>query len=77
MTDTPGREPGRDPDERPDAGEFIIGLMAAAEECPRPAPLPLVGASERAAVMASPSGSVSFPRTPGAGTLSGTFSSVL
>jgi beta-lactam-binding protein with PASTA domain/tRNA A-37 threonylcarbamoyl transferase component Bud32 len=33
-----------DPDERPDAGEFIIGLMAAAEECARPAPLPLVGA---------------------------------
>jgi serine/threonine protein kinase len=33
-----------DPDERPDAGEFIIGLMAAAEECPRPTPLPLVGA---------------------------------
>jgi serine/threonine-protein kinase len=33
-----------EPDERPDAGEFIIGLMAAAEECARPAPLPLVGA---------------------------------
>jgi serine/threonine-protein kinase len=33
-----------DPDERPDAGEFIIGLMAAAEECARPTPLPLVGA---------------------------------
>jgi serine/threonine-protein kinase len=33
-----------DPDERPDAGEFIIGLMAAAEECARPAPLPLAGA---------------------------------
>jgi beta-lactam-binding protein with PASTA domain/tRNA A-37 threonylcarbamoyl transferase component Bud32 len=33
-----------DPEERPDAGEFIIGLMAAAEECARPEPLPLVGA---------------------------------
>ena len=33
-----------DPEERPDAGDFIIGLMAAAEECARPEPLPLVGA---------------------------------
>lgn len=32
-------------DDRPDAGEFAVGLMAAAEELPRPAPLPLVGAT--------------------------------
>lgn len=38
-----------DPDDRPDAGEFIIGLMAAAEECERPEPLPLVGAIPKAA----------------------------
>ena len=33
------------PDDRPDAGEFAVGLMAAAEELPRPEPLPLVGAT--------------------------------
>ena len=33
------------PDDRPDAGEFAVGLMAAAEELPRPDPLPLVGAT--------------------------------
>jgi len=33
-----------DPAERPDAGEFAVGLMAAAEELPRPGPLPLAGA---------------------------------
>ena len=34
-----------DPDERPDAGEFVVGLLAAAEELSRPEPLPLVGAT--------------------------------
>jgi serine/threonine-protein kinase len=34
-----------DADERPDAGDFGVALMAAAEELPRPAPLPLVGAT--------------------------------
>ncbi len=34
-----------DPADRPDAGEFGVGLMAAAEELPRPKPLPLVGAT--------------------------------
>lgn len=33
-----------DPDERPDAGEFHVALMAAAEGLPRPEPLPLAGA---------------------------------
>jgi eukaryotic-like serine/threonine-protein kinase len=33
-----------DPEERPDAGELAVALMAAAEELPRPAPLPLAGA---------------------------------
>jgi serine/threonine-protein kinase len=33
-----------DPDDRPDAGELAVALMAAAEELPRPAPLPLAGA---------------------------------
>ncbi|MGH9116343.1 MAG: protein kinase domain-containing protein [Acidimicrobiales bacterium] len=32
------------PDDRPDAGEFALGLLAAAEELARPEPLPLVGA---------------------------------
>ena len=32
------------PDDRPDAGEFGVGLMAAAEDLERPEPLPLVGA---------------------------------
>ncbi|MDH3705399.1 MAG: protein kinase, partial [Acidimicrobiia bacterium] len=31
-----------DPDERPDAGEFGVALMAAAEELPRPKPIPTV-----------------------------------
>jgi serine/threonine-protein kinase len=31
-----------DPAERPDAGELAVALLAAAEELPRPAPLPLV-----------------------------------
>jgi serine/threonine protein kinase/beta-lactam-binding protein with PASTA domain len=34
-----------DAEERPDAGEFGVALMAAAEELPRPAPFPLVGAT--------------------------------
>ena len=33
----------REPDERPDAEELEIALMAAAEDLPRPEPLPLVG----------------------------------
>ena len=33
-----------DPDDRPDAGEFHVALMAAAEGLPRPEPLPLAGA---------------------------------
>lgn len=33
-----------DPEERPDAGEFHVALMAAAEDLPRPEPLPLAGA---------------------------------
>src|SRR4051794_11850171 len=32
-------------DERPDAGQFAVGLLAAAEELSRPEPLPLVGAT--------------------------------
>jgi eukaryotic-like serine/threonine-protein kinase len=32
-----------DPTERPDAGELAVSLMAAAEQLPRPGPLPLVG----------------------------------
>jgi serine/threonine-protein kinase len=31
------------PDERPDAGEFAVGLLAAAEDLARPEPLPLAG----------------------------------
>jgi serine/threonine-protein kinase len=34
-----------DPTARPDAGEFAVGLLAAAEELPRPETLPLVGAT--------------------------------
>lgn len=33
-----------DPDERPTAAEFVRGFMDAAEDLPRPEPLPLVGA---------------------------------
>ncbi|MGI9621593.1 MAG: protein kinase domain-containing protein, partial [Acidimicrobiales bacterium] len=33
-----------DPEERPDAGELHVALMAAAEDLPRPEPLPLAGA---------------------------------
>jgi serine/threonine-protein kinase len=33
------------PDDRPDAGDFAVGLMAAAEDLDRPTPLPLVGAT--------------------------------
>ncbi len=33
-----------EPDQRPDAGELVTSLMAAAEDLPRPEPLPLVGA---------------------------------
>ena len=32
-----------DPEDRPDAGEFGVGLMAAAEDLDRPDPLPLAG----------------------------------
>ncbi len=32
-----------DPDQRPDAGELAVGLLAAAEDLSRPAPLPLAG----------------------------------
>lgn len=48
-----------DPAERPDAGEFGVGLMAAAEELPRPEPLPLAGAmpvTGSAVVDADPTG---------------------
>ena len=34
-----------DPAERPDAGEFALGLLAASEELPRPETLPLAGAT--------------------------------
>ena len=34
-----------DPADRPDAGEFVVGLLAAAEDLDRPAPLPLAGAT--------------------------------
>ncbi|MEY2452121.1 MAG: eukaryotic-like serine/threonine-protein kinase [Acidimicrobiaceae bacterium] len=34
-----------DPSERPDAGEFALGLLAASEELPRPEPLTLAGAT--------------------------------
>ncbi|MEY2459807.1 MAG: eukaryotic-like serine/threonine-protein kinase, partial [Acidimicrobiaceae bacterium] len=34
-----------DPAERPDAGEFALGLLAASEELPRPEALPLAGAT--------------------------------
>jgi serine/threonine-protein kinase len=40
-----GRAGRPDPDERPDAGEFVVGLLAAAEDLPRPDALPLVGAT--------------------------------
>jgi serine/threonine-protein kinase len=33
-----------DPDDRPDAGDFALGLLAAAEDLARPEPLPLAGA---------------------------------
>jgi serine/threonine-protein kinase len=33
------------PGDRPDAGELAVGLLAAAEELPRPEPLPLAGAT--------------------------------
>lgn len=33
------------PADRPDAGEFVVGLMAAAEDLDRPEPLPLAGMS--------------------------------
>jgi serine/threonine-protein kinase len=38
-----GRAGQPDPDDRPDAGELGVGLMAAAEDLERPAPLPLAG----------------------------------
>ena len=38
-----------DPSERPEAGEFVVGLLAAAEELPKPEPLPLAGATSSAA----------------------------
>ncbi len=38
------------PDDRPDAGEFEVGLLAAAEELSRPEPLPLAGAAAGGAV---------------------------
>jgi serine/threonine-protein kinase len=34
-----------DPSERPDAGEFVLGLLAASEDLDRPEPLPLAGAT--------------------------------
>src|SRR3954464_14780487 len=37
-----------DPAERPDAGEFALGLLAASEELARPEPLPLAGATSGA-----------------------------
>ena len=37
-----------DPSERPEAGEFVVGLLAAAEELPKPEPLPLAGATSSA-----------------------------
>ncbi|MEZ5165290.1 MAG: PASTA domain-containing protein [Acidimicrobiales bacterium] len=37
-----------DPDQRPTATAFVRGFMAAAEDLPRPAPLPLVGVSAEA-----------------------------
>src|SRR5204863_3466737 len=37
-----------DPAERPDAGEFVVGVLAAAEELDRPEPLPLAGATANA-----------------------------
>jgi serine/threonine-protein kinase len=39
-----GRACAVDPAQRPDAGELSVALMAAAENMPRPEPLPLVGA---------------------------------
>ncbi len=39
-----GRACAVDPTQRPDAGELSVALMAAAENMPRPDPLPLVGA---------------------------------
>ena len=38
-----------DPAERPDAGELVVELLAAAEELARPGPLPLAGATLTAA----------------------------
>ncbi|MEY2449157.1 MAG: eukaryotic-like serine/threonine-protein kinase [Acidimicrobiaceae bacterium] len=40
-----------DPADRPDAGEFALGLLAASEELPRPEPLPLAGATTGAGDM--------------------------
>jgi serine/threonine-protein kinase len=37
-----------DPEERPDAGEFAVGLLATAEDLPRPEPLTLVGTGSAA-----------------------------
>jgi serine/threonine-protein kinase len=39
-----------DPQERPDAGEFAVGLLATAEDLPRPEPLTLVGTGSAVAV---------------------------
>ncbi|MGH9244694.1 MAG: PASTA domain-containing protein [Acidimicrobiales bacterium] len=39
-------------DERPDAGDFAVGLLATAEDLPRPQPLPLVGARPATAPLA-------------------------
>jgi len=39
-----GRACAIDPEQRPDAGELSVALMAAAENMPRPEPLPLAGA---------------------------------
>ncbi len=66
------RAGGPDPATRPDAGEFAVGLMAAAEELARPAPLPVVGATTGAAdITVAELDATMLP--PGAGRTAGVF----
>ena len=55
------------PAERPDAGEFGVALMAAAEELPRPEPLPLAGATPALAAGLVDADPTLFPGRPSTG----------
>jgi beta-lactam-binding protein with PASTA domain/tRNA A-37 threonylcarbamoyl transferase component Bud32 len=55
-----------DPEDRPDAGEFAVGLMAAAEELSRPTPLPLAGAITPGTAPADDRDPTSLPATAAA-----------